>query len=231
MSNKDDLEGEMESHPAFGLAHFNRVTFGGGSKRQRRLFGSSIDSLGAITLTISNCRVQHSLGSDHYYDDKEIIQVEMTEAQFASLISTLNQGQGVPVTIRHIQHKRMPELPESKVEAIKIRDTFHERLEAWKKQMNTITDEVDAITSKKGALTVAEKERIKELTTKLVHRMQDSSGFLLDQFNESMTGIVAEAKTEVEGFINNAIQKTGLKALQGQAVNLLGLDTPKKDGE
>lgn len=232
--SKDDLEGEMESHPAFGLAHFSRVSFGGGSKRERRLFGSSIDSLGAIKLTISQARVKHSLGSDHYYDDKEIIEVEMTESQFASLISTLNQGSGVPCTIRHIQMKRMPELPESKVEAIKIRDTFHERLAAWKKQMNTITDEIDAITAKKGALTIAEKERIKELTTTLVHKMKDSSGFLLDQFNESMTGVVAEAKTEIEGFINSAIQKTGLQALQGKAGMLLGLDKKeegKKDGE
>jgi hypothetical protein len=43
---------------------------------------------------------------------EELIEVDMTEHQFAQLITTMNQGMGIPCTIRHILMERVPEVPE-----------------------------------------------------------------------------------------------------------------------
>lgn len=226
MSADDDIE-SRERHPAFGMAVFSRASIGGARGGKYRLFGSSIDSLNVIELTISTAEVYHRLGSDHFMGDKEVIRVEMTEHQFAQLLTTMNQGDGVPVTIRHIQGKRTPPLPEMKVEAAKITDKFRDDIAKWKKQLETTTVEIEAILSKKGALNQEEKKRVNELTSSLVTEIQSHTTFLLDQFDESVTGVIGQAKAEVEGFINAAVQRTGLQALKGKAQQLLGIEEKK----
>jgi Cdc6-like AAA superfamily ATPase len=156
----------------------------------------------------------------------------MTEHQFAQLLTTMNQGDGVPVTISHVNGKRTPPLPETKTEAAKITDKFRDDIAKWKKQLSTTMAEVDAIIAKKGALNVEEKKRLTELTTSLVGQIENHSTFLLDQFDESVAGVIGQAKAEVEGFINSAVQRTGLEALKGaSAAKLLGMGAPKKEGE
>lgn len=229
MSADDDID-SREKHPAFGMAVFSRASVGG-TRGKYRLFGSSIDSMNVIQLTICNAEIYHRLGSDHFMGDKEIIRVEMTEHQFAQLLTTMNQGDGVPVTIRHVNGKQTPPLPEMKVEAAKITDKFREDIAKWKKQLDTTTVEIEALLAKKGALNQEEKKRVIELTSSLVSAIQGHSTFLLDQFDESVAGVIGQAKAEVEGFINSAVTRTGLQALKGQANKLLGIIEEKKDGE
>lgn len=226
--NIDD-EDVPETHPAFGMAVFSRASVGG-VRGKNRLFGSSIDSLNIISLTISAAEIYHRLGSDHFMGTKELISVDMTEHQFAQLLTTMNQGDGVPVTISHIQGKRTPPLPETKVEAAKITDKFRDDIAKWKKQLDTTTAEIEAILSKKGALNLEEKKRVNELTSGLVTQIQGHTTFLMDQFDESVSGVIGQAKAEVEGFINAAVTRTGLEALKGQAAKMLGMGD-KKDGE
>jgi hypothetical protein len=225
MSHDDDID-SRETHPAYGMAVFGRASVGG-VRGKNRLFGSSIDSMNIITLTICQAEVYHSLGSDHFMGNKEIISVDMTEHQFAQLLTTMNQGDGVPVTIRHVNMKRTPPLPDTKVEAAKIVDKFRDDVDKWKKELSTTMAEIEGILAKKGALNQEEKKKITELTSGLVERIKGHTTFLLDQFDESIVGVVSQAKAEVDGFINSAVARTGLTALKGQASKLLGLDADK----
>lgn len=221
-------EDSSEKHPAFGLASFSRQSIGG--VKNHRLFGSSIDSFHTIRFTVSQAEIYHRLGADHFHDHNEIIELEMTEAQFAQLLTTMNSGPGVPVTIRYANGKKTPPLPDIPVEATKIRDKFRDEVAAWSKQLRTTTAEIEAILSKKGALTQVEKARVAELTSTLVDKMQGNMTFLVDQFNESVDGVLVQAKAEIEGFINAAVTRTGLEQLRGKGQAMLGMDK-KKDGE
>lgn len=218
-----------EQHPAFGLASFSRQSIGG--VKNHRLFGSSIDSFHTIRFTVSEAEVYHRLGADHFHDHKEIIELEMTEAQFAQLLTTMNSGPGVPVTIRRVNGERTPPLPDIPVEATKIRDKFRDNVEEWSKQLRTTTAEIEAILSKKGALTQVEKARVVELTSTLVGKMEGNMTFLVDQFNESVDGVLVQAKAEIEGFINAAVTRTGLEQLRGKGQAMLGMDEKPKDGK
>lgn len=218
-----------DKHPAFGLASFSRQSIGG--VKNHRLFGSSIDSFHTIRFTVSEAEVYHRLGADHFHDHREIIEIEMTENQFAQLMTTMNSGPGVPVTIRHLNGKKTPPLPDIPVEATKIRDKFRDDMEKWTTQLRTTTVEIEALLNKKGALTQVEKARVIQLTSNLVSEMQGHTTFLVDQFNESVDGVLVQAKAEIEGFINAAVQRTGLEQLRGKGQAMLGMDEKKKDGK
>lgn len=86
-----------EHHESYGLAQFSRI---GG--KSGKLFGSSIEHQHFIELTISRASRSRQFQHDHYMPDQELISVFMSPTQFAELLTSLNVGTGVPVTIKHI---------------------------------------------------------------------------------------------------------------------------------
>jgi hypothetical protein len=216
-----DPNAKPETHPAYGLIGISRWTAGGARDRGAyRLFGSSVDNHSGISLEISRCEVVHDLGDDHYFESDHIIEVMMSESQFASLITTMNSGPGVPCTIRTIEGEPMGPLPNVPMRAEKIRQTFAKKMEKWKHQFDAMGAEIEELMKKKSLLAV-DKKRINDLTATIAQEMEGNLTFLMDQFNDSADEIVAESKTEISGFIEAAVRRTGLEQLRQHASGLL----------
>ena len=118
-------EVKRQKHPAYGLVQFSRQH--GGSKK---LFGSQIRSDTTIALRIFEGEVQHELSYDRYSHAKNrpIIEVVLSAAQFAELLTTMNMGSGVPCTIEYRDGKDVPPIPETdKAEAQKIHEGFQRK--------------------------------------------------------------------------------------------------------
>jgi hypothetical protein len=96
---------ERYKHESFGLLQFNRVT--GTSK----FFGSEATLNNYITLRLSSAVKERDNAQDWYFPEKVLSEIKLTEMQFASLITTLNSGSGVPVTITYF-NKKIEDLPE-----------------------------------------------------------------------------------------------------------------------
>ena len=88
----------LEKHPSYGMLLFSRRSGG-----TTPLFGSSIQHKDIIALTLKHGEVSRLLNSDKYFGDKVIAEVEMSYSQFAEAITSLNVGDGVPVTIRYTE--------------------------------------------------------------------------------------------------------------------------------
>ena len=84
-----------ETHPAFGLATVTRQT---GSARA--LFQSDIEHRDTIVLSLATASRRRDLSQDRVYPETELVEIEMSQAQWAQLISSIGLGSGVPVTIR-----------------------------------------------------------------------------------------------------------------------------------
>lgn len=216
-----DPNAKPETHPAYGLIGISRWTAGGARDRGAyRLFGSSVDNHSGISLEISRCEVVHDLGNDHYFERDHIIEVMMSESQFASMITTMNSGPGTPCTIRALAGKPVEPLPNVPMRAEKIRQTFAADMAKWKKQFDAMGAEVETLMKKKSLL-AADKKRIIDLTAEIALKMKSHMTFLMDQFNDSADEIVAESKAEVSGFIEAAVRRTGLEQLRQHAQGLL----------
>ena len=61
----------------------------------------------------------------------------------------------------------------------------------------------------------------------LTNNITANFSFFEEQFEEQLDKTVAEAKGEVDAFITNAVQKTGLEALQKEG-KMLGLEQNKE---
>jgi hypothetical protein len=106
---RDGSGGDKETirkHPAFGMIGAARVQSMG-----TWLFGSPIKHRGFIILRIQEAEEHHRLNSDWHYANKLTTEVWLSEAQWASFVSTLNIGSGVPCTISYRQTGPAEDIP------------------------------------------------------------------------------------------------------------------------
>ena len=87
---------EKVKHSSFANLYIGRSQCGG----QTALFGSSIKHSDIITLRISPAYMDRDLSCDRYFAEPlPYIEINMSQAQFAQAITSLNMGDGVPVTL------------------------------------------------------------------------------------------------------------------------------------
>jgi hypothetical protein len=197
------------THPSFGMVGLSRRSSSGVTP----LFGSNIQHQNTITLTIKKAEHNRHLNNDWIHGREQLIEVEMSGSQFSDLITSFNVGDGVPCTIRQFNHQTYPYPPyENPI------DIFQKEFSAKMKNIginckSTVEDAVDMLKNK-SAINKSDREFLMNAIDRLVTEISSNVPFVSQQFNESMEKTVAQAKNEIETFVNNRITSLGIKAAQ-----------------
>ena len=199
-------EETVEDHESFGTAAIS-VSSGG-----VRLFGSKVARHhSSVTLTIRRASRHHMLHRDWIMGGQELIEVRMSHAQFAAMITTPNQGTGTPCTIEFIAGKGM-------IPAFEPVETETERImgdvgRIGKTLAKKIADRTKAVETLAESLPKKQREAMQHELAMLRQELESNVPFLIKSVAESTEKLVSEAKTEVEAFMNNAVREVGLKAI------------------
>lgn len=181
-----------ETHPSYGMIRVGRKHGGGG-----KLFGSPILCDATITLEISRGRVVRDLARDWYHADDELIEVDMSPAQFAELITNLNVGSGFPCTLRRVAGETQPDCPQKhereRIEK-EFKDTMRDLAAKHREKVAAVRAMVDD--KNKKALTNADRDAIRAALDLCTRFVTDHGPFIQSQFNESMDNTVNAAKAE-----------------------------------
>ena len=210
VDRKDIFDDEkIFEHESYGMVLFSRITGHSG-----RLFGSSLPDQGSfIRLRITRADRRHHLGRDWYHgENKVMMELDLSNVQFAELITTMNQGSGVPCTLRYCEGRQMENPPNERLEAQQIRDDFKEKTAQVARNMQESVKKIDEILAKKST-TQADRAMVKELLGLIVQDVNSNMPFWLRSFHEATGKIVASAKTEIDAFMTNAVMSAGYKAL------------------
>ena len=205
MLDQDDQEFE---HPSYGMVSFSRSSVGG---KGWRIFGSGVRTNHPISLRITKAKRSHHLNQDWYHGGiKEIIEVNMTESQFAQLITSLNQGEGVPCTISYLGGKII-ERPdeEDKSEAELVHETFKQQAAELSKKLSDSVKQVKdiALASK---MTQKDKQAICGAVERFENHARSHMPFLLSQLHEAADRVVTQVKTEVMAWTDRTLKAAGL---------------------
>jgi hypothetical protein len=197
------------SHESYGMVQFSRIMGHSG-----RLFGSSLPDQGSfIRLRIVKADRRHHLGRDWYHgESKVLLELDLSNVQFAELLTTMNHGSGVPCTLRFAEGRHMETPPEERLEAQQVRDDFKEKLGQVARNMTESMKKIDEILAKKNT-TQADKKMVHNLLGLVVQDVQSNIPFWLKSFHEATGKIVASAKTEIDAFATNVVMSAGFKAL------------------
>ncbi|MFA5366685.1 MAG: hypothetical protein WC333_02275 [Dehalococcoidia bacterium] len=207
----DDI---YNNHPSFGVVHISRVSCGG----NMNLFGSSILHSNFLELTISRAEeVRSEVCGDRYYEKDEIVRVSMSASQFAEMITTMNHGSGVPVTIDRVMGEKMPACP-GVSKRMQHSQEFKKRMREFAQRLKNDQASLQELL-KKDKLSKEDKRVMKHTFEYLTTEIENNIPFFEEQFEEQMDKTVTEGKAEIENFITHAIQTTGIKALNGEYEN------------
>jgi len=224
---------EREKHPSYGVIGLSRISHGMG---RNLLFGSHLDRhQETVELRIYRAsRMVESTSHEWFYADDRgspIAIVELSPAQFAQLLTTMNVGDGVPCTIRNVDGESIPNVPNTyESEQEKIYRGFQESIFAKLNFISPALKELDEILSKK-TIKRADRDRIRELTIGLFDNFKSNTSYVLKNFEESAEKVVTAAKAQVDEFVTSTLIRAGMDSLRGNFEHSGFLGTRKEEGE
>lgn len=198
VKNDDPFGGTIETHPSYAQINANRVTGGA------ILYGSDFEHQNFITISISRSKLMRSLSSDHHHSEDELIEVMLSEAQWATFVSSMNQGGGTCCTINHLGRKSMPGLPVPKSRRAQFESEFKEKIGG----IVAAAKELEELIEEGGRKTV-----MRDLVQRVTIGLESNLKFLVTQFGEFMEDTTEKAKIEITAWATNLINRTGIKAL------------------
>ena len=205
MSNLFD---KKETHPAYGMLAFSRRQGG-----KTNLFGSSIQHQNTIAMTLRHGEVCRGLSNDWYHGNDTIVEVEMSQAQFAEAITSMNMGSGVPVTIRYQENVGYLERPDFKGKKDQYNDELKEQLNKANADTKALIEEVKEMFATKKSIGKGDREEILETLNKIYANINHNVSFVYKQFNEQVDKTIVEAKSEIEAFCQSKINSIAYAAM------------------
>lgn len=193
--------GKQYAHPAFGQISVSRIS------GRRALYGSDFMHDRFVRVAIGPSVLQRDLSHDWYFRSQTVIEVDLSEAQWATFVSSFNVGEGVPCTIARDHNGGVPAFP--------LRDSGQEykiETDAKLSECIRLVDEAIAAVDAAG-LTKPKRDALLAPLRRAHQHLSCNLPFVAKSFGEHMETRVEKAKVEVEAYISGAINRAGLAAL------------------
>lgn len=198
-----DRDDTVHDHPAFGQISLHRIS------GTRVLYDSDFKHRDFVRIEVRHSQLRRGLSRDWHFARDSVVCVDLSEAQWATFVSSFNIGGGVPCTIDSIGKEEMPDFP--------MRDAGQEfKGEASKKLKDSVKAIDDAIAAIEANTNGLSKKKVEAMTAGLRSARRDlvsNLPFVADQFGEYMESRVEKAKVEVNAYMTSTIQRAGLETL------------------
>lgn len=201
----EEKDGRRDTHPAFAVA---TVTRGHGSPRT--IFQSDLRHNETITLSIRTADRTRYLMRDWVFPRTPLVEVEMSLAQWGSLVSSIGIGSGVSVTLRATKDDYMiPGIPYEPRIAESVAETKGAVSRLLARAKETLEALETAIDQKQGVKAVREAMRLHAST---LQNAESNAAFAVKSLTEAAESVTSQARADIEAQILNAAQITGTTA-------------------
>jgi len=200
-----------EKHESFGMMGFSRVQCSGDGQV---LHGSDLKHNTIIRMTLSHGTKKRGLSHDWYHAEDTIVEVEMSQNQFSEMITSMNMGSGIPVTLNYTEKDGRLESPEF-VSVVEIHENeFKQQTKDTVKDMEDLLTAMKDLLSGSGTVKKADRETMINQAEKVVREIGSNMPYMEKCFAESMDKVVTDAKGNIEAFYQHRVIAAGLEALE-----------------
>ena len=226
-----------ETHPSYGCIGISQTSGRG------VLFGSEVTHQHFISLTISEARRVVDEPREFVISDRQLVQIAMTQAQFAEMITSPNRGSGVPCTIErftgddgqpwvHPRHGGRPHPPEPEHYTKKYKNAMGERAGKVSAELKTAKEKADRLLSGEDKPTKANLGAIASALHMAQMNLDLNLPYVMEEREEGIEKRMATAVSEFESYIAFSLQAKGLEHLASQAPRLtIGEQKALTEGE
>lgn len=200
---------ERYNHPAYGTLTLSTIT--GGDKT---LFGSDLGHNQRICIRVNTATLKRDLNHDWIHSDKQLVELEMSHAQFAQFITSNGNGSGTPCTLKFIRGEGMiPAIKniESKHETFRreIKDSAAARLQHIAQELASLR----TLAESTGSVSKKELRQIYANLARHADQLPGTMEFVVKSAEEALEKATADAKVEVESYVQMTAQRLGLKTI------------------
>lgn len=197
-----------ETHPAFGLIGVSRLQVGGVGGGAV-LFDSEIRHGHTIRVRIYSAVRSRDLHRDrvHTQGRMPIVEVELSEAQFASFVSSGGVGDGVPCTIRARDGRDVPDIPY----APRMQHSLGEVRGAAEEAIAAVREAFEAYDAKRNA---ENRRRLKYAIANLPANMEFAAKSLVEHAENT----TEKMRADVEAMVTAAAQQLGIGEDEARAL-------------
>ena len=196
-----------EVHPAWGLIGASRVS----ANPHAALFDSDIQHQHYVVVRLRRASRRRTLGSDRTHGEEQIVEIAMSEAQWASFVSTMNVGDGVPCTIERVGAEVMPGVeyePRLAVSMDEVDNAAH-------KAMEEVQEAFDTYEAHK---TKANRDRLKYA----IKNAPANICFAAERLSEHGENVVQRARADIEAMVVSKAEQLGIEPGEIADTRLLG---------
>ena len=208
----DDADGTISRHPAFGMVNVSRLQSTGTT-----LYASDLNHKEVIELRFYGGETKEIDGQIHHMRDHKtpVFGVQMSTAQWASMITSIGLGSGVPCTMTIRQDGDLIELP-GILPVESTRQKFDRQIsEAAAREIQKIRECQSRLSLlvEKGK---AGKRELDELNTSLknaIANLPSNLAYSTTLLQEAMDQIVSNGKAELEASALGVAARLGVKEI------------------
>lgn len=200
-------EGGEEKHPAWALIGASRVST---SPPGAALFDSDIRHQHYVVVRIRRASRDRHLNRDWLHGREEIIEVAMSEAQWASFVSSMNTGDGVPATITRFDGPVPGVIHEPR-----LAESMDEVRDAGKKALAHIEEAFKKVEEKPT------KANIKSLRH-AIENAPSNMRFAAESLTEHAENVVQRARADIEAMVLSKAEHLGIDPAEAGRLELGG---------
>lgn len=187
------------------------------------LYGSDLKHNTIIRMELKHSSKRRGLNHDWYHGHKMITEVSMSQNQFSELITSMNMGDGIPVTLNYTEQDGHIESPEFASKLDIHENEFKEMTKRVGSEANELYATMKDLLAGSGTLKKADRESLLSKMRKVVQDIESNMPYVNECFKESMDKTVTDAKGTIEAFYQHRVTETGVKALAEAS----GIKAPK----
>ena len=202
-------EWESETHPAWAVMGASRVQSTPGAI----LFDSDITHQNTVRIRLQTATRKRDLHHDYIHGSMQLAEVELSEAQWASFVSTMNSGDGVPVTLRWMHPSAAdkmnlgdgytPGFPHAPALAETMKETHESAQRAFDNIRRAFADYEAATTAKE------KRERRHDLKC-IIENAVPNVDFSTKQLVKQTEDVVQKARADIEAFVVGKAHQLGM---------------------
>lgn len=195
------MTAEYETHPSFGMIGAYRTSIG---PRGKSLFDSDILHNHTVVVRIQTAQRKRDISKDWISSDRELIEIEMSEAQWASFVFSMNTS-GVPCTLQRVQGERIEQPPH----APRLQHSFDETRAAADRAFAGIREAMNVYMELPNTPAGPKREALSTLQAKINNAVPnvDYAGRVLAEHAEN---VVQKARADVEAMVVQRAAHLGL---------------------
>lgn len=209
----------VEKHPRYGQIVAMRRS------GTAYLYGSDFSHQHFVTIQISTSELMRGLSRDWPHARDRLIEVSLSEAQWATFVSSMNVGDGVQCTIEWKAGEGY--LPEIDAAPDRHKQFAKESSEKIVDAAATL-EEIIAEVEREGRMG---KTKLLSMLRRVRGDIGEGSDWVAQSFSEHMEKTVEKAKIEINAYAQNLLVRTGIAALGDGTESPLLLESGPKESE